>query len=220
MQARAVKIVSSSLVIVVAGAILFFRFFEPTTKVEPRPHLAIGQALAEQAAKLLGSGGRITLVAPDTAAYRHPGAELQLKAFHRALRDAKLSVSATNLIKLDPLFVPRVPPGYFVTILRKQSEGDVVVSLFGPPVLTPEQRAQLGEKRPRVVAVCSGDMPRQIDLKAIFADNLLHAAIISRARTVGAGPSTDSLPDWFNYSFQWITPQNLADLPSVETGGR
>ena len=217
MQARQAKIVFSLLAIVVSLGILLFRYFQPVPKIESRPHLALGEALAERAAKLLGSGGRITLIAPDTVAFKYPGAELQLKAFHQALRRAGLSVAVTNLIRLAPLRPPRVPPGD--EFVRKLSDADVVVSLMGPPNLTADQKARLGEKRPKVIAVCSGDMPRQINLKAPFADNLLQAVIISRAKP-GPPPASENLAPWFDYYFQWITPQNVSDLPGMETAER
>ncbi len=172
----------------------------------------MGEALAAQTAKAIGPGGRITLIAPDIVAFKHPGAEVQLKAFHQALQQAKLSVAATNWIKLNPLYPRRVPPGDFADALRKQSEGDVIVSLLGPPLLTAEQKTRLGEKRPRVVAVCAGDLPLYINLNSLFADNLLHSAIISR-RAPGPVPQSDNLSQWFDHFFQWITAQNLPDLP-------
>jgi hypothetical protein len=212
MQARQIKIGVSLLAIAVAGGILCFRYFKPPPRIERQPHLAIGEALAGQVAKAVGPGGRITLIAPDIVAFKHPGAEVQLKAFHRALRQAKLSVTATNWIKLNPLFPRRVPPGDFADLLRKQSDGDVIVSLLAPPLLTAEQKARIGERRPKVVAVCSGDYPLHFSLNSLFAENLLHAAIISR-RAPGPAPQTEILPQWFDHYFQWITAQNLADSP-------
>jgi hypothetical protein len=212
MQARQIKIVVSLLAIAAAGGVLCFRYFKPPPEIEPQPHLAIGEALATQTAKAVGPGGRITLIAPDLVAFKHAGAEVQLQAFHQALRQAKLTVGATNWIKLNPLYLRRVPPGDFAELLRKQSDADVIVSLLGPPLLTAEQKARIGERRPRVVAVCSGDLPLHFNLNSLFADNLLHAAIISR-RAPGPAPQTDNLSQWFDHFFQWITAQNLADLP-------
>src|SRR6185436_2360394 len=129
MQARQIKTVVSLLAVAAAGTFLFLRFFEPDPKIEARPHLAIGEALAEQAMKALGTGGRIILIAPDVAAFKYPAYQLQLKAFHQSLRQAKLNVAGTNWIKLNPLYIRRVPPGDFAEIMRKQTDADVVVSL-------------------------------------------------------------------------------------------
>lgn len=219
MHVRQAKIIFSLVVIMASVTILFLTYFQRTPRIDPRPHRAIGEALAEQAAKQLGTGGRIILIAPDTKAFNYPGAEVQLKAFHQALRRAQLSVAVTNRIRLDPLRLVRVRAEDFSEILRKQSDVDVVISLMGPPILTSEQKTRLGEKHPRVVAVCSGDMPRQVNLKALFAENLLQAAIVSRPRP-GASPTSDDPQEWFNAWFQWITPQNVTDLPSVEMAER
>lgn len=212
MRMRQIKIAVSLLLMAVAVALFGFRYYHSTPKIEEPPHLGIGEALAGQVTKL-GNGGRITLIAPDTAAGKFPGAEVQLRAFHRSLERANLKVAATNLVKLDPNRLVRVPPGDFVDILRKLTDADVVVSLLGPPVLNADQKARLGNGRPKIIAICAGDMPKQVNLKAIFADNLLQAAIVSRPSPGLALPASDGSADWFDHFFLWITPQNLADLP-------
>lgn len=212
MRMRQIKIVLSLLLMLVATALLAVRYYHPTPKIEARPHLGIGEALADQVVKT-GSGGRVTLVVPDTTLGKFPGAEAQLQAFHAALRRANLRVAATNVVKLDPNRVLRAPPGDFAELLRKLTDADVVVSLLGPPVLNAEQKGRVGDKHPRIIAVCSGDMPRQINMKALFADRLLHAAIVSRPSPALMPPGSDDPGDWFNHYFLWITPQNLVDLP-------
>jgi hypothetical protein len=204
------KTIASLVVIVASLAFLFVRL---PPKIEEAPHVGIGQKLAEQAGKSLGSGGKIVLIAPDRSVFRYPGFEIQLKAFHAALRKARLTVSATNLIKLDPLYLVRVPSGDFANILRKQSDGDVVVSLLGPPILTAEQKSKLPPRHPRVVAVCSGDLPLYVNLKGLFDDDLLHAAIISRPSPSPA-PRTGSSEDSFNHFYHLITAANTSDLPA------
>jgi hypothetical protein len=214
MQMQKVKAAVSLVIIFTSVAFLAFRFFGPLPKIDARAHVGIGNVLAEQAVSALGSGGRITLIAPDTSVYRHPGAEVQLKAFHRAIRKANLTVAATNSIKLDPLRLIRVSAEDFVNLLRKQSEGDVVVSLLGPPTPTAEQRAKLPVKHARVVAVCSGDMPRQINLPMLFEENLLYAAIVSRTTPALSPPQTDDPQAWCEHLYQVITARNSSELSS------
>lgn len=213
MQKEKLKTWFSAAAIAVALVILYFRVFERAPKFDERPHLALGEAVAEQAAKIAGTAGRITLIAPDTSVFENPSVDLQLRAFHRALQKANLSVGATNLIKHDPLRLPRVPPE-LVEMLRKQSEADVVVSWLGPLTPSVEQKARLPSKHARVVAICSGWMPRQINLKALFDDGLLDAAIISRAAPAPGLPQSDNLQQWFSHFFQVVTPKNISDLPS------
>jgi hypothetical protein len=209
---RQIKIAVSLLLMTVAAALLVFRYYRPAPQIDPLPHLGIGEALAERVVRLNGSG-RITLITPDISMGKFPGTRIQLKAFHAAMQQANLSVSATNIVKLDPNRVLRMPPGDFADILRKLTDADVVVSLLGPPVLNAEQRARVGDRRPKIVAVCSGDMPKQVNLKALFADGFLHAAIVSRPSPALTLPGSDKPADWFNHFFLWITPQNLTELP-------
>ena len=214
MQTDKIKTIVAAGMMVVAGALLFLSSHKTPPKVDPRPHLALGQALAEEAIKLAGNGGRITLITWDLSTLKNPAAEEQVKGFHRTLRKANLTLVTTNVFKLDPLRLIRVPAGDFLDVIRKQSEGDVIASFLGPPLLTREQRAKLGDKKPRIVAVCSGGMPRQIDLKELFAQNLLQVAIINRPLP-GPNPSSDDLREWFDSLYQVVTAANLSALPGV-----
>jgi len=211
------KVKATLSLLVIAGVLAFFAFrylgFPP--KIDARPHLGIGQALAEEAAQLAGVGGRIIIVAPDVKVFRYPGAEVQLKAFRDALRQANLTVFATNWIRRDPLRVAAVEPGDFANLLRKYGEADVIVSLLGPPNLTAEQKAKLPPKRARVVALCSGDLPKQVPLQPLFDENLIQTAIISRSLPPASTPATDDPQKWFEHFYRVVTAKNLNDLPPV-----
>ncbi len=212
MPLRRIKIVTSLLLMLVAVTLLASRYYFPTPKIEARPHAGIGQALAERVGQF-GGKGRIVLIVPDTSEGKFPGAALQLEAFHAALRRANLTVAFTNMVKIDPNRVLRAPPGDFADLLKKFTDADVVVSLLGPPVLNGDQKARVGERHPKIIAVCTGDMPRQVNLKTIFAEQFLHAAIISRPGVGLTTPTSDNPADWFQHYFLWVTPQSLTDLP-------
>lgn len=218
MRAPQIKFFLSLAVMLGATALFYFQVYGPTPKVETRPHAALGEALAGVAMKQAGGGGRISIIAPDIAFFQYPGVEIQLRAFHRVLRKAGVSVAATNLIRLDPLRLSRVPPGDFVEILRKKTEADVVISFLGLSALTPENRARLPEKRPHVIAVCSGDTPRQVNLKSLFDERILETAVISRLHPPLSPPQSDNLPAWFDAYFLLLTAGNLADLPAGSMG--
>jgi hypothetical protein len=211
MQMQKVKAGVSLVTIIASLGFLLFRFFGPAPGIDARSHVGIGNVLAEQASKALGKGGHITLIAPDTTVFRWPGPEVQLKAFHRALRKANLAVSFTNLVKLDPGRLVHVNPEDFINVLRKQSDADVVVSLLGPPTPTAEQRGKLNSKHGRVIAVCAGDMPKQINLSALFDDGLLNAAIVSRpAPTIGS-PETSDPKLWFDHFYEVVTSKSALE---------
>jgi hypothetical protein len=208
-----VKTTVSIVVILVALAFIAVRSIGFSPNVDARPHRGIGKALADEAAKLARSGGRIILIAPDIKVFRYPGAEVQLKEFRAALRDANLQIVSTNWVKLDPLRPAAAPAGDFFMLLKKYAEPDVIVSLLGPATLNSDQKSKLPPKHARVVAVCSGDMPKQMNLQALFEDNLLHAAIISRPSVSATKPPTDEPQKWFDYLYQVVTAKNLHDLP-------
>ncbi len=221
MQSQQIKTLLALLLLLAALAVAGFRILSQRPQVEERPHVAIGEILAEQALNLTKGGGRILLIAPDTTMFRHPGPEVQLEAFHQALKKGGASVSATNLIKLDPLRLIRVPSGDFAEIIRKSGENDVIVSLLGPPVLTAEHRARLTAKHGRVVAVCSGDTPRQLNLKSLFEDGFLHVAVISRTHPPTGLPQSKDPRDWFNHYYEVITPANAGEMSvPLETAAR
>jgi hypothetical protein len=211
MQKQRVKVIASLAIMVACLAYLGVRFVQFPPRPNRREHVGIGTVLAEQAIKLAKGGGRIVLIAPDTTLFDYPGAEVQLKAFHSTLRGAKLQTSATYPVRLDPLRPPRVPAGDMVEILRKySSETDVVVSLLGPAVPSPELKLRLPHAR--IVALCSGEMPRQINLPALFDEQLLHVAIVSRTKPDFIRPSSDEPMVWFDHFYQVISSRDAAEI--------
>jgi hypothetical protein len=213
-HARA-KVAGASVVLVGSGLALFFSLYDPPPAEDPRPHLAVGQAMAQATTGLLGNGGAITLVVRDTSVFPSPATEAQIKGFLTALGKQGLRVAATNAVKLDPIRLVRVHPGDFLELLRRQKEGDVVASFLGPALLDGEQQAKLGDKHARVVALCCGDIPRQMDLRGLFDRDLLQAAIISRPNPPLTSPPSEDLEAWFAHFYQVITPANLAALPGT-----
>jgi hypothetical protein len=208
------RIVGTVAVVVTLAALgsLYVALIGLPPRVDVRPHEALGGAMALETRKLLGSGGRIHLIRRDTALYPNPAADAQVRAFQRELQKAGASVATITVIKKDPLSLMSVPPGDFYRILEKASEGDVIALFMGPPTLTADQLAKLGIKRPKVVAVCSGDMPRQVDLRRSFEQNLVEAAILSRRDVPSVLPASDSLQAWFDHFFVVARQANLTEL--------
>jgi hypothetical protein len=202
-------------VIFTAFASLYLGLVGLPPRLDSLPHEALGEAMAVETRKQLGAGGRIHLIRRDTAVYPNPAADAQLRAFQRALKKAGASAVASTLIKSDPLRVVNVPAGDFHKLLESASESDVIVSFLGPPQLTSGQLAKLGAKRPKVVALCIGEIPRQTDLKRRFEEKLVHAAILSRRDVTAGSPASDSLRAWFDHFFVVATEANAAELLST-----
>jgi hypothetical protein len=206
----------ASLALLGALGSLFLSFYP----IPPRPnrllHEALGQVLAEEALRLQGKGGRLVVIVRETSEFDSPATALQSKGFHRAVLKAGQKVAQTKRIKIDPLRVVVVPPGDFFDLIRKSSEKDVIVSFMGPPALNETQVAQLAGKRARIVALCTGDTPNQVDLRRLFASDLLHAAIVSRRNVPAGGPEPTDARARFDRFYRVITPDNLSDLPPVQ----
>ena len=183
-------------------------------RLDARPHEALGNVVAEEALKLRAPGGRIMLVCRDTARFKNPASVAQLRGFHAVLKAAGAAVASTNSIKIDPLRLMAVPGLDYLQILKAVSDTDVIVSFLGPPVLNPDQTARLTEKRPKIVAVCSGAMPSQVNLKRIFDEKLLHVAVISRPDASTNAPPSDAPRSWFDHLYTLVTPANLSELPA------
>lgn len=211
------KIVGAAAVVVILAALgsLYLSLVGLPPRVDSRTHEALGEAMARETRKQLGSGGRIHLIRRDTALYPNPAADAQILAFHRALKKAGASVATSTVIKKDPLSLLSVPPGDFYKIIEKASESDVIASFMGPPVLTANQLAKLGAKRPKVVAVCSGNMPRQADLRRRFEQKVVETAILSRQDMPAGLPASDTPQAWFDHFFVVATDANAAELLST-----
>src|SRR5262249_50965205 len=148
----------------------------------------------------------------DPQSFEVPAAEAQWEGFQKTLQRSGSKISLLRALKVDPLRVAGVPAGEFFDLLRQNRDNDVIVSFLGPPALAPDQLARLGSKRPRVLAVCSGAMPAQVDLRGIFDEKLLVLAVVSRpnAPSPAGGSGRQSA---FEQQFSVITPSNLSDLP-------
>jgi hypothetical protein len=213
---RKLRNILAGLVTVAAWVVIFFTFNPIPPSFDRGPHRALGKVLAQEALKLQQPGGRVFVITRDTVMFKTPAFEAQAEGFRQTLKKARVEIAATRLLKVDPLRVVGVPPSDFLDLLSKANEKDVIVSFMGPPVLDSGQLTKLEPgNRPRVLAVCSGAMPRQIDLKRLFDEKLLHAVVISRGE-----PATSSGTGEFDRLFKLITPANLAELPPLLSDAR
>lgn len=200
--------------IVVAWAVMYLWHHPRPPRIDRGPHEALGEVLAVEAARLLTPGARLIVIARDPVPFEVPACAAQLEGFVRATRKAGRGVDELRKIRLDPLRLTAVPPGDFFDLLRFGRDQDVIVSFLGPPVLDSEQLALLDGRCPQVLAVCSGGAPGQVDLRRLFAQGLIRAAVVSRPDAPARG-SAGSRLNAFARAFALITPANLHDLPAA-----
>lgn len=218
-DSKPARIVSSLTIVGALGFLfLFFHAFPPRP---PAPlHEAIGQVMAEQTLRLLGPDGRVLVISREIREFERSAAEMQLRAFIRALEKAGQKPSATRLVKIDPDRVVAVPPGDFLELLRKTSEKDVVTSFMGPPTLSGAQAAQLSATHAKVAALCTGPTPAIVDLQGLFSAGLLHAAVVDRKDAMMSAGAAPSGRVWFERLYQLVTDANAAELPGRSEPGR
>ncbi len=203
----------ATLVILAAGVVIFLAVRPFPPRFDLGPHTALGEILAGEAKKLCEPGSRIIVIVRDTQEeFKAPASEAQFAGFQQALKKAGGKITTAHRFKIDPLRVVGVASGDFLEVLRRCADNDVVVSFLGPPTLSEDQLVKLGNKRPKILAVCSGAMPQLIDLRKLFDQKLLNAAVISRSDVSRTDSGAGSGPAAFDRMFKLITPGNIADL--------
>ncbi len=187
-------------------------------RIDSRPHEATGWVMAQEALARLQPSGQITVITRDTSAFKNPATDIQMASFKKALGQSHATIRSVYALQVDPLRPVEVPAGDFYGILKKTPKGSVIVSFMGPPMLTASQCAQLGENKPAVVAFCAGNLPALVDLRSLFEQDVLQAAVVDRPAGRVPGSGRGNLRACFDQSYQVITAANLGDLPAPVAG--
>ena len=206
--------------VIVAAVVWLYLFFNPRPPAIDRSlHTRVGEVLAAEAIKLLEPGARLIVIGRAKEPFEVPAAAAQFDAFMRTIEKSGKNISTTRLLKVDPLRVTAVPPGEFFDLMRQAGSNDVIVSFLGPPLLNDDQLDRLAGKRPRILALCSGAMPLQVDLRKMFERQLLLTAVVSRTNAP-AQSTASSAEAAFDQMFQVVTPANVAELPALADARR
>lgn len=222
MRNRRILDVASGLAMAGSALLAYFAVNEWPARPDRSRHAALGQALAREALRHLQPGQPVIAITRDTEAFAHPESDAQWKGFQQAIREGGAEVTLAPSIQVDPLRNVEVPPGDFFEWLRKAPPGSVIVSFMGPPVLSPEQQARLGEVRPAVVAFCPGTVADRVDLRPLFEGGLLRGALVERRDGPVARPrgGASSPPEWCDANYRMVGAGDVAELYDAETGRR
>jgi len=182
-------------------------------RVDVRVHEASGRLMAQQALACLETGGDITIVARDTGTFKNPATDIQLASFRKEIAKAHGTIHSFHGLRVDPLRAIAVPSSDFMDLISSTPEGSVIASFMGPPVLTAAEKARLGENRPAIVAFCSGNKPESVDLRTLFEQKLLQAAVVDRRGTGWLATEQSIQVDDPEQLFLSLNGTNLAGLP-------
>jgi hypothetical protein len=159
-------------------------------RVDAEPCETSARLMAQAALALLKPGGQINVIARDTSTFSNPASDIQLAGFLKSIGQARAEIGTVRKLQVDPLRPIAVPSGDFCELVRNADAGSVVVSFMGPPRLTPRERAGLGEIQPAIVAFCSGALPEMADMRMLYEQGLLKAAVLDRR---GSEPAFQTL---------------------------
>ena len=209
--------VASCLMTAVGVAIIAYSTCESAPTIDRKIHEAIGRAIAKEAVGLLRDGGQISVITRDTEAFKQPALEVQMDSFKAEIRRAGATLGVTRRIQLDPLRPFQAPPGDFYELIRRTPSGSVIVSFMGPPMLTEEERVQLGTNKPGIVAFCPGNPEENGYLRSLFDQQLLHAAVVRRPNSGQTGFNSGQVAETFDQLYQSVTAAEPSALQ--EAGG-
>jgi hypothetical protein len=181
-------------------------------RTNPKPHAAVGWVMARQTLELLKPGGQVMVITRDTDTFQNPATDMQLASFQKTLRKANVVPGSVRRLQVDPLRPVEVPAGDFLELVHGAPAGSVIVSFMGLPALSQAQRIRLSEIKPGVIAFCSGRLPDELDLKVLFKEGWLQAAVISRPNPPPASARPSSPQQWFDHLFVAVTAANVAEL--------
>ncbi len=198
----------------VASLILFLST-RTNPPVDRATHEAIGTLMGRHAIELLGGGaGRLVVITRDIRNVRNPAAEIQLHAFQKAIA-GKARIALTNVAKLDPLRVPIAAPGDVYQLMKRSGETDLIVSFAGPPNFPDTPQFRLPGKAPKVLALCTGAVARQANLKALFKRGLLTRAVVDKEGATRATKAPSDPQAIFDQYYQIINATSLETQASL-----
>ncbi len=178
-------LIPSALGAVAAVAVLVWTFGSLPPSEDTRVPERIGKEMALETLRLRGSTGRVVVLARDTEEFPQKAVDIALSGFHAELGRPGAKADVVRRFQVDPLRMVQVPPGDFFEPMRRSKAGDVIVSFMGPPLLSEEQRSQLGVIQPKVVAFCPGYLPRYINLALMMERGVLHGGVVARTDAAG-----------------------------------
>ena len=147
---NAVIAIASLLVIAGSASWIYYREFK-APKHDVGLHRRVGEVMAEQTVKLVGSKGRLVLITIPTGA--EPELKTQLEAFRRTLK--KLGDYEIKEHEMDTKDQAKYGLGAglsgrrFVRTVKNNPKADAIISFVGAPKLSDEEIAELTKKAKR-----------------------------------------------------------------------
>ena len=91
---------------------------------------------------------------------------------------------------------------------------------MGAPVINNADRSKIGQDMPAIVAFCSGNLPNLEDLRLLFQQGLLQAAVVDRSASKQTSDEFPNFPNGATQSFVTLTETNLSSALALQRGPR
>ncbi len=206
-----VLIAGSLLAITVSGIWVYYREFRaPQHNVAL--HRRVGEIMAEQAAKALGSKGKLVLLTIPTG--NEPELRTQLEWFRRHLKT--LGDFDIKEHEFDIKDQPKYGLGNglsgrrYLRMVKNNPNATGIVSFIGAPKLSEEDCAEL-KKGPKFIA----ESRSPDNLPKLFEKGLIQAAVVSRFSFPAPGPLQPKTPqEWFDKRYQIVSADMVKSIPA------
>lgn len=212
---QSVLVVISVLVLIGAAVSIVHTLRGPRVNIDYGPYESLGEVTAEETAQLLHDRGRVVVWLLDLGGVVQPVNRTVLDQFRRSLR-AHPHIRVVDVEWFRPeIDAQDDQPGIFSTrqfrqLLDKHREVDAIVSFAGMPPLTANDIAQLGEPRPKIIAVpyvCASG-----NLKLSIQKDVVQVAIVPRLSPTRKLPENPSPRERFEQYYSVVTAQTVKGL--------
>jgi len=205
--------IASLLVIAGSASWIYYREFK-APKHDVGLHRRVGEVMAEQAVKLVGTKGRLVLITIPIG--REPELKTQLEAFRRTLK--KLGDYEIKEHELDTKDQAKYGLGAglsgrrFVRTVKNNPKANVIISFVGAPKLSDEEVAEL-TKMPKFIA----ETRSPDHLPKLFDKQIIQIAVASRFVFPAPGPRKIKTPQqWFDKRYQIVAADSVSTIPAAE----
>jgi hypothetical protein len=199
---KTLKIIGAVLIVVLALAWLQRSMNPKPIEDEAMPPYAVGQVLAEQAAKATGDKGRLAMVWMPINSVR---GQAELAGFQETIALHKhITLTATNLFKPSETAFGSMSFQQLAAVVNEDTNVDVIVSFLGVTSFTDAQMATLPNPSPKLVVMDWNPGDVQRGMKA----GLVKAAVMSRRLTGIPSDHPKTPHQWFDRYYDLVTPES------------
>lgn len=212
MQTNKFKVALTLALVVLAAFLVWRQNARP--QINLKPSAAVGEVIADEAARLLEGNGQVILIAraPDP---KDPDANSErIASFQAAMKLRK----SPQLAAVE--WLPRPPRGamdlggvdeeQLVAFADKHPGANAFVIFAGLPPLAPRVVEKFAGRSLKLMAVCGYGAT----LKQLLQARVVSLAVVPRFADLPPGtPEPKTAQDWFQREFELLTPETIGAAP-------